>query len=131
MKKIPLFAVCLLIAQPALSTTWIEHGQNDEYKLFIEDTVIKTAEGRLRAWTKKVYFDPKAETKIMMMQMSFDCENGISRNLAFISYRQDDSIKHNLIIPEAEQEDKPVVPDSIGEVIYEFICAVDKSEANQ
>jgi hypothetical protein len=110
----------LLLCGTAQASVWVSIGKTSDGTAegFVEVSSIKIAGDIRLAWFKYAYINHKAYT---MERDEFDCGRDTTRGQTYTIYSEDGT---QMEAPgPLPSEWKPVVPDTMGSMLMQFVCA--------
>lgn len=93
------------------------------YSYIDESSMVAISSDRVLAWSKySGDSDPKSLISAKVARVIFDCKYNSTRIVYYISYDSNGKTKNIENISPENQTDDPLMPDSMGEEVHNFVC---------
>lgn len=126
--KTTLLALILALASASAMADWIFGTETDDYKISVNATTFRKAGSKAKMWDLKDYKIGQSSISLGVSywsakrQYEYDCEELQSRLLALTLYSKPKGGGKVLHSQSGAGDRSPVVPDTIGEVLWEIAC---------
>ena len=128
----PLIVACLLIA-PLLTraSEWVLLVEGPNVTAYVDVQSIRKTQHHVKAWTKWVYSSPqeleatypKKTYQSEKLLEAYRCQEGTTAPLQRVFYSPDGGdVVHSLKYSNLVTDYSEIVPDSMGETIFNFVC---------
>lgn len=124
MKKIIITLFAILSATPATASDWqLASNGGGAYVYIDESSIVALSPYRVIAWRKFMEI-PKSDLvrSAKMARVIYDCKYKSTVITYIASYDSNSKSDYSSVIPPSEQTEDPVMPDTLNEGAYEFVC---------
>ena len=101
-------------------TSWVSVGTSENTLVEVDNSRIKKTGNIIRYWKKTTIKNPKDDWKYTIAMAEDDCVNAKTRNIQIVVYLKSGKIQ----MASGDGNWDFVTPDSMQEVINEFVCAM-------
>lgn len=110
------------------ASNWEYIDRNNSIKAYIDTDSLKRYGSEVTAWGKYILNKPEKASNgklysIAKHQTKYNCRDGYSTILYIVLTTKNGTVVNSFSIPSYYQEREPVVPDTIGESAYNFVCS--------